>query len=362
MKFWRMEWQEQEGKFGMEETKAFVFQDRPEEDLRFVKDVVRKLAGDGSLEEVLQKNDLGVKCNSNPGEGEIIQEQIPLQAVEVNVENKYQEFWGQKRRFKDNQNVTSNACQIEYENEMFKEPRIVNIRSKRRNRISSSSSQTFESDMKIRKGKFNCGPRVKHQSKEDLDKLNPEYSNLKNIDCQQCSKQFKSKLGFKIHMKRHNLQFDHKCSRCDAAFITSSNLSDHHLAQHTDGHSLTCLECGKSFPSKGSLKTHKSVHTGERNYQCRFCDNKFRIDQHRKSHERVHTDTKELLCTICLKLFMRKSDLTLHMKIHLNQKDHMCEICTKTFIRCAGLRGHKCRSNVEGSLSFPSKHLRSVGQ
>ena len=355
VKFWRMKWQEQEGKFGMEETEAFVFQDRPEEDLHFVKDVVRKLAGDGSLEVVLQKKYLSKKCDSDLADDDIVQKQIHVQADEGKVEKKDQNnmgFWSKKSQFEENQNVheTSYAGQNEDENKMFNVLRITNIRSESRNINRIGRSQSFESYMKIEKRKVKC------------DQQNSEHSNLKKIECQQCGKKFKSKYGFEIHMKRHNQQFDHKCSSCGAAFMTSSHLSVHRLARHTDGHRFTCIECGKGFKSKGSLKTHKSVHAGERNHQCRFCDDKFRNEWHQKSHERIHTDVKKHLCTICLKLFMRKPDLTVHMKMHLNQKEHVCEVCKKAFIRFAGLRRHKCRDKVEGSLSFHSKHLRSVGQ
>ena len=48
-----MEWERDREEFLMRESAVFVFQDRQEEDLAFVKDVVRKMAGDESLDEVL---------------------------------------------------------------------------------------------------------------------------------------------------------------------------------------------------------------------------------------------------------------------------------------------------------------------
>ena len=55
-----------------------------------------------------------------------------------------------------------------------------------------------------------------------------------------------------------------------------------------------CLECGKAFSLKGTLKTHMVVHT-EKNYQCSECGKAFARKGQLKTHMVVYTQEKSII-------------------------------------------------------------------
>lgn len=64
-------------------------------------------------------------------------------------------------------------------------------------------------------------------------------------------------------------------------------------------HRYCCPSCGRSFPRKKSLDTHKLTHSDIKPYACDFpgCQRKFKQSGQLKTHLRLHTGEKPFKCT-----------------------------------------------------------------
>lgn len=67
-------------------------------------------------------------------------------------------------------------------------------------------------------------------------------------------------------------------------------------------HRYSCPSCGRSFPRKKSLDTHKLTHSDVKPYACDFpgCQRKFKQSGQLKTHLRLHTGEKPFKCTFPL--------------------------------------------------------------
>uniref|UniRef100_A0A9J7YSU1 C2H2-type domain-containing protein n=2 Tax=Cyprinus carpio TaxID=7962 RepID=A0A9J7YSU1_CYPCA len=95
-------------------------------------------------------------------------------------------------------------------------------------------------------------------------------------------------------------------------------------AQKTENASnFTCIECGKGFRFKGSLKRHMMLHSGEKPFTCLQCGKKFSIQQNLTYHLRVHTGERPFTCEQCGSSFIQKVCLKRHMSSHGRKTIHM---------------------------------------
>ncbi|CAG0908939.1 unnamed protein product [Cyprideis torosa] len=97
--------------------------------------------------------------------------------------------------------------------------------------------------------------------------------------------------------------------------------------------SFPCGVCGKSFSSKGNLRTHERKHT--------VCGKAFVQVSHRTTHELIHRVENPFACEVCGKAFSDPSNRGRHVLSHRRQNIFRCSVCGKGFRRESGLRFHE---------------------
>ena len=75
--------------------------------------------------------------------------------------------------------------------------------------------------------------------------------------CSICSKIFRSKEGWKIHMERHEGKSRYHCRFCNRGFMAQTHLKAH-LSEHTNELPCSCDLCGRKFKYPFTLKKHRA--------------------------------------------------------------------------------------------------------
>uniref|UniRef100_A0A8C6S7T4 C2H2-type domain-containing protein n=1 Tax=Neogobius melanostomus TaxID=47308 RepID=A0A8C6S7T4_9GOBI len=122
---------------------------------------------------------------------------------------------------------------------------------------------------------------------------------------------------------------------------------------------LPCDQCGKSFLTANSLKTHMQLHTGdqygkifadtcdfkshpeEKTYDCELCDKSLKSSLGLKLHLRNHFGERPYACNQCEKTFVHSAALKSHTRLHTGEKPYKCKQCERCFAHLAGLKSHK---------------------
>lgn len=78
--------------------------------------------------------------------------------------------------------------------------------------------------------------------------------------CGTCQKGFKSMLGYKYHIKQHNISFGktndcYECRTCGNFYPNPSRLRQH-MRCHSEMRPYTCRKCGRSYKHNNGLKIH----------------------------------------------------------------------------------------------------------
>ncbi|OWK59090.1 Transcriptional repressor CTCF [Lonchura striata] len=134
----------------------------------------------------------------------------------------------------------------------------------------------------------------------------------------------------------------HKCSECDAAFVTRGELSRHRRYKHTLEKPFKCTICEYSSVEASKMRRHVRSHTGERPYPCHLCSYASKDAYKLKRHMLTHTGEKRYECYICQARFTQSGT----MKIHVLQKHgenvpkHQCPHCSTLLSRKSDLGVH----------------------
>jgi insecticidal toxin complex protein TccC len=130
-----------------------------------------------------------------------------------------------------------------------------------------------------------------------------------------------------------------KCTMCDKAFTTNSNLAEH-IRTHSGTKPFVCSNCGSSFFRKSHLTRHMNAHSGEKPFKCTICGKSFAEMTKLSVHSRIHSIENPLTCSVCNKGFSEKRGLTIHLRVHAGEKPYMCEVCGKSFSQSGHLTQH----------------------
>ena len=108
------------------------------------------------------------------------------------------------------------------------------------------------------------------------------------------------------------------CPKCPKTFKTISQLRSHlHSSIHSDVKNYQCDICSKQFAAATNLRKHvNTVHHDIKNFKCPECD--FRADSRRgiKEHyEPVHLGRRDHQCLVCLQAFSKRCHLLRHKRL-----------------------------------------------
>ena len=215
--------------------------------------------------------------------------------------------------------------------------------------------------------------------------------------CMSCLQWFDTPGSLKQHKhsSAHCKGSLYKCPYCEKKFDTARDLERHTICTHSDRKPYTCVDCGKGFSTKGTLKAHAYIHTAEKQFVCPFpncgkrfhqqptlsrhmcchreqkrhlcrdCGRGFHTPKALQNHAAVHKGRKPHVCPHCSKVFKNPASLTMHQMVHQEQKPHICSVCYQGFKSAIALKKHmrstKGHSNRGGpSTGFDSGSLSNA--
>ncbi|GJQ83595.1 hypothetical protein Trydic_g10940 [Trypoxylus dichotomus] len=182
------------------------------------------------------------------------------------------------------------------------------------------------------------------------DESNARGNEKNLLNCQFCSKGFRAKSDYKLHMRKHNNEKLHTCHLCQEKFSKSNLLKHLRTVHKTDiaSNSYACDECDLTFPKayllSGHIKNHNKQITNDvaaDNVNISMSDNLSNEENRSKS------DMDKYECKFCSKVLATHVGLKLHMRRHIDNNLHMCHVCKKTFTKNNYLKCHMLTHGIE---------------
>ncbi|XP_070546830.1 uncharacterized protein [Ptychodera flava] len=187
-----------------------------------------------------------------------------------------------------------------------------------------------------------------------LDPTNtPQYTEtweagVRCFHCLECGKKFMHRRSMKFHMRMHDEGKVYTCKICGVKTLWKSSFR-RHLKLHTGEQLVYCQLCGKRFQSNSILVCHMRSHTGERPFKCDVCHKSFSQKNVLKTHMRRHTGEKPHECPYCKKQYSTKEGFNRHIKFHTEKKKFQCDQCDAAFNSRRVLSSHKWIHTVEAT-------------
>lgn len=153
------------------------------------------------------------------------------------------------------------------------------------------------------------------------------------FQCVECGKGFATKRSLRNHSHGEKDSRDrlHSCHQCPASFATAFMLKVHEKS-HSDERPFTCAECGKSYRSQHVYQDHLNQHKGIKAYSCKECGKSFTWRTSLWAHTANHAKEKPFGCVQCGAMFAEQSQLKDHWEVHLDDKPFQCPICGLGFM------------------------------
>ncbi|KAL7050722.1 hypothetical protein ACKWTF_004190 [Chironomus riparius] len=152
-----------------------------------------------------------------------------------------------------------------------------------------------------------------------------EMEEISKFECDFDGRIFKTKRLLLAHMSVHYPKVE--CSVCHM-FVRKVNLNSHMKTHFGTGLELQCNFCSKTFKTKSLLKNHQPLHIKE--FECEICNKMFTHLRHVRKHKKeIHDNSENFECSTCGKTFNRKYGLKVHQLIHdKNAPKHLkCQKC-----------------------------------
>jgi len=201
---------------------------------------------------------------------------------------------------------------------------------------------------------FQCGMCGKsYSTRAQLFKHHEGHTGPRPFKCEICQKQYPSKSLLGSHMRGvHELKTGAvNCDQCGLACETPIA-----LRKHKKTHGYPCIECGKTYPKKSTLKAHILTHTKTKSHECGVCGKLFLHKHTLKLHQKyVHTEAKNFVCETCGSAFKRKDALKVHTYTHSDEKRFNCEVCHAGFVEKRSLKKHHCVRNANANHAKPGR-------
>ena len=121
--------------------------------------------------------------------------------------------------------------------------------------------------------------------------------------CESCSTKCKTKGLLNKHVSDRHGEKTFKCSDCEYATTTATNLKRHVTSVHGNTRSFACAEpgCGMKFNTLSNLQDHTARrHLDERRYKCQLCDHSCKSSSDLAKHvSNKHSDKRPFTCLQC---------------------------------------------------------------
>ena len=352
LKLWRMEWSEEDSNFSTIDSSVFVFQDRLDEELVYVQNIVRlyfphnqgqpgfndlitrKLLGDDSLTEVFDQTLASLKY-----ETELPKEEPPTIVSVVTGEVKDMKEEGYEsdnplNGFPEKAEVGDVEGQCGSSTLDDKENSDTDLPSQLNKAVKSFCCEMCGQHLKTDKSLL----RHKEKVHSDCDGL--KTKGLKQLPCnhQTCTKTFTNRKSLYSHMEvEHGQDMSpgnkerFLCNHCGKKCASKHDLEKHAL-RHTDEKNFVCMECGKQFKGEGGLKVHMKRHQGIFDHKCDECDAAYTSASALNAHRLAkHTPGHSFMCSECGQGFKYQNALDKHKTLHTGEKRYQCRYCEKRF-------------------------------
>ena len=152
----------------------------------------------------------------------------------------------------------------------------------------------------------------------DLQQTEESFSAATNSQlCFVCGKEFRTRSGYRRHLRIHNDTEPYNCSICNKKFLERHHYEGH-INKHHGMEPHKCPTCKATFAYKVSLARHLKTCKGpaqEPTFECRTCQQQFQSKDSLADHNRgKHRQSPAYKCEQCGKMFRWRSSRSKHLK------------------------------------------------